>query len=72
MRLDDTLPEHEKRHLLTTLGVDVDDLPDFMYSRELICDRIRRFCEVISKLRNSLDKLLRDANFELETTEKAT
>ncbi len=40
--LDDTLPEHDRRTLLATLGVDVDAMSGSVYNQELISDRLRK------------------------------
>lgn len=71
-RLDDTLPEHDRRTLLATLGVDVDAVSSSVYNQELICDRLRRFRENNSNLRTRMERVQTDVNFELQTTEQAT
>ncbi|OAP54433.1 hypothetical protein AYL99_11534 [Fonsecaea erecta] len=71
MPLDDTLPEHARRILLASLGVDVDAVSSAVYNEELIRDRLRRFCENNSKLRTRMKSVLADANFDLHTTETA-
>ncbi|KAH6608418.1 hypothetical protein Trco_001764 [Trichoderma cornu-damae] len=70
-RLDESLPEHDRRAILATLAVDVDTLFIHGYNEELICDRIRAFRENNSTLCTALNAALIDANFELATTERA-
>lgn len=70
-KLDDTLPEHAKRTLLETLGVDVDALSSVLYNQELIRDRLGRFRENNARLRRTMETVLEDANFVFETTEQA-
>ncbi|KAK2685914.1 hypothetical protein QWA68_016070 [Fusarium oxysporum] len=67
-RLDENLPEHDKRAILATLGVDADAVSNAVYSQELIRDRVRRLRENNSNLRSTMEKVLEDANFEFETT----
>lgn len=70
-RLDESLPEHDKKAILATLGVDTDALLDAVYSQELVRDRVRRFRENNSNLRNRMERVLKDANLEFGTTEQA-
>jgi hypothetical protein len=70
-RLHENLPEHDRRAILATLGVDVDAVPDSVYSQELIRDRVRRFREKNRNLGNVMERVREDANVELETTEQA-
>jgi hypothetical protein len=70
-QLDDTLPEHDRRTLLATLGVDVDAVSSSVYNQELIRDRLSRFREKNSNLRTRMERVQTDANFEFETTEQA-
>lgn len=69
LRLDESLPEHQKKAILASLGVDVDALSEPVYSEEIISDRLRRFRENNRNLHTRLDIVLKDANFELGTTE---
>ncbi|KAI8713756.1 hypothetical protein NCS52_01221100 [Fusarium sp. LHS14.1] len=70
-RLDESLPEHKKKEILATLGVDTDALPDAVYSQELVRDRLKRFREGNRNLRNRMERVLKDANLEFGTTEQA-
>lgn len=70
-RLDENLPEHDRRAILATLGVDVDAVSDSVYRQELIRDRVRQLREKNRNLCNMMERVLEDANVEPETTEQA-
>lgn len=70
-RLDENLPEHDRRAILATLGVDVDAVSDSVYGQELIRDRVRKLRQNNSDMRNWMKRVLKDANFKLETIEQA-
>ncbi|KAK8932299.1 hypothetical protein VCV18_000833 [Metarhizium anisopliae] len=69
-RLDDKLPEHDRRTILATLGVDVDAVSNPVYNQELIRDRVRQYVALKRSLVGSMDRVLKDANFEVETSEQ--
>ncbi|CAJ0551571.1 Ff.00g115010.m01.CDS01 [Fusarium sp. VM40] len=70
-RLDENLPEHDRRAILATVGVDVDAVSDSVYRQELIRDRVRQLREKNRNLCNIMERVLEDANVEPETTEQA-
>lgn len=70
-RLDETLPEHHKRTILATLGIDVDATSSPVYNAELVIDRLRPFRENNRTVRDSLEMVTKDSNFEFQTTERA-
>ncbi len=69
--LDDSFPEHDRRALLGTFGIDVDALSDLTYSKELIGDRLRVHRENINNLCARAESVLKDADFELIKIEQA-
>lgn len=62
VQLDEALPEHEKRRILATLGVDMEAVSNPVYSQELIRHRIRTFLSQDTVLRDSMEKVLEDMN----------
>ncbi|KAL7823496.1 hypothetical protein V8C26DRAFT_425574 [Trichoderma gracile] len=66
LQLDDALPEHEKRRILATLGVDMEAVSDPVYSQELIRHRIRTFLSQDGILRDSMEQVLKDMSLVRE------
>ncbi|KAH0495445.1 hypothetical protein TgHK011_008997 [Trichoderma gracile] len=60
LQLDDALPEHERRRVLATLGVDMEAVPDPVYSQELIRHRTGTFLSQDGILRDSMEQVLKD------------
>jgi fibrillarin-like rRNA methylase len=71
-KLDKTFPEHDRKRILSTLGVDVNAMSSSIYNEELIKDRIKSFRENNKTMSKSVARVVKDANFELETTQHAT
>ncbi|KAI1254134.1 hypothetical protein MGN70_004530 [Eutypa lata] len=69
--LDENFPDHRRREILATLGVDVDGITDPMGSQELMRDRLQMFLGSIARLRTSMEHILKDANFPLQIFEEA-
>lgn len=69
--LDENFPDHRRREILATLGVDVDGITDPMGSRELMQDRLQMFLGSITRLRTSMEHVLKDSNFPLQIFEEA-
>lgn len=70
-KLDNNLPEHDRRSTLAMLGVDVTALSAPVYNQDLIGDRLRMFCNYNNILRARRDRVWEDVNFTIETTEQA-
>jgi hypothetical protein len=66
LQLDEVLPEHERRRILATLGVDMEAVSDPVYSQELIRHRIRTFLSQDGILRDSMEQVLKDMGFVRE------
>ncbi|KAL6860928.1 hypothetical protein J3F83DRAFT_748012 [Trichoderma novae-zelandiae] len=66
VQLDDSLPEHERRRVLATLGVDMEAVADPVYSQELIRHRIKAFLSQDGVLRDSMGRVLEDVNLTRE------
>lgn len=66
VQLDGSLPDHERRRILATLGVDMEAVSDPVYSQELIRHRIGTFLSQDGILRESMDKVLEDVNLGRE------
>ena len=59
---DDALPEHERRRILATLGVDMEAVLDPVYGQELVRHRIGTFLSQDDVLRRSMEKVLEDVH----------
>lgn len=64
--LDETLPEHDRRAILASFGVDVNGMPSPVYREELIRSRLRPFREWNAELQAKLEAVLTDVDCELE------
>lgn len=69
--LDEALPEHRSREILSDLGVDTDSTRDPVGRQQLMRDRLGRFLRSIGELKPSRDKLMKDTNLELGTRKQA-
>lgn len=65
------MPDHQKREIRESLGVDMCSMEDPVYSQELIRDRLIQFRRKREHLYSMWDKVERDAHFDLVTTGQA-
>ncbi|KAF6827853.1 hypothetical protein CPLU01_08872 [Colletotrichum plurivorum] len=64
-RIDETLPEHDRRAILASFGVDANDLGSAVYREELVRLRLSPFREWNGELRKKMNEVMADVNYEL-------
>ncbi|KAF6788162.1 hypothetical protein CSOJ01_15072 [Colletotrichum sojae] len=64
-RIDETLPEHDRRAILCSFGVDANGLGSAVYREELVRLRLRPFREWNGELHKKMNEVMADVDYEL-------